>query len=58
MFLLWKSHEHGCVRFALAHEGYYPKTFINDKNPSVREEVVRWHPEYCEQLLARNKKRH
>lgn len=35
-----------------------PETFINDKNPSVREEVVRWHPEYREQLLARNKKRH
>lgn len=54
----WKTHEHGDVRWALAHEGYYPETFINDKNPSVREEVVRWHPEYCEQLLARNKKRH
>lgn len=54
----WKNHEHGYVRYALAHQGYYPETFINDKNPSVREEVVRWHPEYREQLLARNKKRH
>lgn len=54
----WKNHEHGYVRYALAHPGYYPETFINDKNPSVREEVVRWHPEYREQLLARNKKRH
>lgn len=54
----WKTHEHGDVRYALAHQGYYPETFINDKNPSVREEVVRWHPEYCNQLLARNKKRH
>ena len=51
----WKTHEHGYVRYALAHEGYYPETFINDKNPSVREEVVRWYPEYYEQLLARNK---
>lgn len=54
----WKIHEHGYVRYALAHAGYYPETFINDKNPSVREEVVRWHPEYREELLARNKKRH
>ena len=54
----WKTHEHGDVRYALAHNGYYPETFINDKNPSVREEVVRWHPEYRVQLLARNKKRH
>ena len=54
----WKTHEHGYVRYALAHAGYYPETFINDKNPSVREEVVRWHPEYREQLLSRNKKRH
>lgn len=54
----WKTHEHGTVRYALACTGLYPETFINDKNPSVREEVVRWHPEYREQLLARNKKRH
>ena len=54
----WKTHEHGDVRYALAHNGHFPETFINDKNPNVREEVVRWHPEYRKQLLARNKKRH
>lgn len=54
----WKTYEHGTVRYALACTGLYPETFINDKNPSVREEVVRWHPEYREQLLSRNKKRH
>ena len=54
----WKTHEHGDVRYALAHQGYYPETLIDDKNPNVREAVVRWHPEYRRQLLARNKKRH
>ena len=54
----WKTHEHGDVRYALAHQGYYPETFIDDKNPNVREAVARWHPEYRGQLLARNKKRH
>ena len=54
----WKTHEHGTVRYALAYLGLYPETFINDKNPSIREAAVRHHPEYCGQLLARNKKRH
>lgn len=54
----WKSHEHGDVRYALACLGLFPETFINDKNPKVREAVVRHHNEYCSQLLARNKKRH
>lgn len=54
----WKMHEHGTVRYALACTGLFPETFINDKNPSVRETAVRHHPEYCDQLLARNKKRH
>lgn len=54
----WKTHEHGNVRYALACIGLFPEIFINDKNPSVREAVVRHHPEYCGQLLARNKKRH
>ena len=54
----WKTHEHGDVRYALAHQGYYPETFIDDKNPNVREAVARWHPGYRGQLLARNKKRH
>lgn len=54
----WKTHEHGTVRYTLAYTGLYPETFINDKNPNVREATVRHHPEYCGQLLARNKKRH
>lgn len=54
----WKTHEHGTVRYALACMGLFPEIFINDKNPNVREAVVRHHPEYCGQLLARNKKRH
>ena len=54
----WKSHEHGDVRYALACLGLFPETFINDKNPKVREAVVRHHNKYCGQLLARNKKRH
>ena len=54
----WKSHEHGDVRYELACLGLFPETFINDKNPKVREAVVRHHPEYYGQLLARNKKRH
>lgn len=54
----WKTHEHGTVRYALACLGLFPETFINDKNPTVREAAVRHHPEYCGQLLARNKKRH
>lgn len=51
----WKTHEHGTVRYALACTGLYPEIFINDKNPSVREAAVHHHPEYCGQLLARNK---
>ena len=54
----WKTHEHGTVRYTLACMGLFPEIFINDKNPNVREAVVRHHPEYCGQLLARNKKRH
>lgn len=54
----WKTHEHGNVRYALACLGLFPETFINDKNPKVREAVVRHHNEYCGQLLVRNKKRH
>lgn len=54
----WKTHEHGNVRNALACIGLFPEIFINDKNPNVRESTVRHHPEYCDQLLTRNKKRH
>lgn len=54
----WKTHEHGNVRYALACLGLFPEIYINDKNPKIREAVVRHHNEYCGQLLARNKKRH
>ena len=54
----WKTHAHGTIRYALALQGYYPETFIHDKNPKVREAVVEVDPEYVEQLLAYNKKRH
>lgn len=54
----WKTHEHGTIRYALALQGYYPETFIHDKNPKVREAVVEVNPEYVKQLLAYNKKRH
>lgn len=54
----WKTHAHGTIRYALALQGYYPETFIHDKNPKVREAVVGVNPEYAEQLLAYNKKRH
>ena len=36
----WKTHEHGDVRYALACLGLFPETFINDKNPKVREAVT------------------
>lgn len=54
----WKTHPHGSVRYALARLGLYPETFIKDKNISVRNAVVRCHPEYIEQLLARNNAQH
>lgn len=54
----WKTHEHGNVRYALACLGLFPEIYINDKNPKIREAVVRHHNEYCGKLLARNKKRH
>jgi hypothetical protein len=54
----WKTHPHGNVRYTLARLGLYPETFITDKNVQVRNAVVRKHPEYIEQLLERNNKRH
>lgn len=44
----WKTHAHGTIRYALALQGYYPETFIHDKNPKVREAVVEVDPEYVE----------
>lgn len=50
----WKTHKHDAIRQALAQNGYYPDLFITDDDSDVREAVVLAHPEYCEQLLARN----
>lgn len=50
----WKTHKHHKIRQALAQNGHYPDLFIVDEDSSVREAVVLAHPEYCEQLLARN----
>ena len=54
----WKTHPHGDVRYTLARLGLYPETFIMDKNVTVRNAVVRKHPEYIKHLLERNNKRH
>lgn len=52
----WKTHYSNKVRYALAVNGYFPETFINDKNPNVCKAVVQYYPEYCDQLLAQNTK--
>lgn len=54
----WKNHERKEIREALAKYGYYPEHFINDKEPYIQETVVEKYPEYCGQLLTRNKKQH
>lgn len=54
----WKTDERPRIRAALARRGYYPDVFINDKEPYIRETVVAVYPEYCHQLLARDKKKH
>ena len=47
----WSKHPKYLVRMLLAHEGYFPETFINDPVPSVREAVSNKHPEYLAQLI-------
>lgn len=54
----WKTDERPRIRAALARRGYYPDVFINDKEPYIRETVVAVYPEYCRQLLSRDKKKH
>lgn len=54
----WKTDEHPRIRAALARRGYYPGVFINDKEPYIRETIVAVYPEYCRQLLSRDKKKH
>ncbi len=49
---VWKTHENGDVRRALARRGYYPEVFIRDKNESVRNAAFKQHPEYIRELLS------
>lgn len=51
---VWKTHENGDVRRALARRGYYPEVFIRDKNESVRHAAFNRHPEYIRELLSQN----
>lgn len=39
------------VRQSLAGRGYFPEIFVKDKNPEVRLNVLRCHPEYTLELL-------
>lgn len=39
------------VRQALSGRGYFPEIFVKDKNPEVRLNVLRCHPEYTLELL-------
>lgn len=39
------------VRQSLAGRGYFPEIFVKDKNPEVRLNVLRHHPEYTLDLL-------
>lgn len=55
---VWKTHENGEVRKALADAGYFPHHFIQDKNKSVREAVLTKHSEYSGILLKRSNTGH
>lgn len=55
---VWKTHEDGEVRKALADAGYFPNHFIQDKNKHVREAVLTKYPEYCGVLLKRSNASH
>ena len=39
------------VRQSLSGRGYFPEIFVKDKNPEVRLNVLRCHPEYTLELL-------
>lgn len=50
MYERWKNHQNKFVRGALARNGYFPDTYIKDKNSYVRFEVLNKHPEYLIKL--------
>lgn len=50
MYERWKDHPNKFVRGALARNGYFPDTYIKDKNSYVRFEVLNKHPEYLIKL--------
>lgn len=47
----WMAHPHEDVREALAKAGYFPETYIHDKDKDVRVAVLEKHPEYVSHLL-------
>lgn len=55
MYEEWAQHPNEGVRYALAEQGHFPDTFINDKSPEVRMETVKAHPEYITKLLRQKK---
>lgn len=53
MYERWKEHPNRQVRAALARNGYFPDTYIKDKNSYVRFEVLNQHPEYLIELFKK-----
>lgn len=49
----WKNYPHASVRRLLAQKGYWPEFYIEDKHASVRVSVLYKHPEYVDQVLAK-----
>lgn len=49
----WKNYPHASVRRLLAQKGYWPEFYIKDKHASVRVSVLYKHPEYIDQVLAK-----
>ena len=53
MYERWKEQPNRQVRAALARNGYFPDTYIKDKNSYVRFEVLNQHPEYLIELFKK-----
>lgn len=51
MYECWKDHPNRLVRAALSRNGYFPDTYIKDKNSYVRFGVLNKHPEYLIELF-------
>lgn len=49
----WKNYPHASVRRLLAQKGYWPEFYIEDKHAGVRVSVLYKHPEYVDQVLAK-----